>query len=273
VGAAGMGDPIFENDVIEVRTDMNLSVFVTSAFVSYGLLNNVDVGVQIPLVRASLSGSSSATILPWQRPTPHQFGTTSQPSEYADAGSSGSSFGIGDIALRAKANLYQSTTAGLAVTADVRLPTGDSDNFLGSGETSIRLMGIASAKSGDFSPHVNAGVAIRTGESYGNSFVAVLGFDHLLAESVTLAADVLVDHSFGDGQLPLPASVTFDTPVRRKVDLTNVPDARDHLVDASVGLKFQLPSEYRMITNLLFPMSEGGMRPRFMWTLGLERTF
>jgi hypothetical protein len=274
VGDADMGDPIFENDIIEVRTNMKVNIIVTSAFLSYGLSNNVDVGIQVPLVRASLSGASTAHIIPWDRETaPHQFGTISEPSEYADAGASGSAMGIGDIALRVKANAYQTTNMGLAFTGDLRLPTGSEEDFLGSGEMSLRLMAIASAKSGDFSPHLNAGMAIRSGDRYGNSFVAALGFDHLLAESVTMAVDVLVDHSLGDSELTLPGSVEFTEPVRRKVTLTDIPEGKDHLVDLSFGFKFQLPRDYRVITNLLVPMSEGGMRPRFMWTTGFERTF
>jgi hypothetical protein len=35
----------------------------------------------------------------------------------------------------------------------------------------------------------------------------------------------------------------------------------------------QLPGDYRIVTNLLMPMSNGGLRPRQMWTLGFERTY
>jgi hypothetical protein len=273
VGNANLGDPAFENDIIEVRTNLDLNLLVTSAFASYGLLDNVDIGILIPVVRASLSGTSEAQIIPFQRPTPHLFGTTSQPSEFAETSSSGTAIGIGDIAVRIKANLYQTAALGMGVAADVRLPTGDSANFLGSGQTSVRAIGILSGRLGDFSPHVNAGVAIRTGSTQNNSIIGAIGFDHLLTEGVTLAVDLLGDYSLGESLLQMPDAVVIDVPARRRVRLTDIPDERDHMTDASLGLKMQLPSEYRVVTNLLFPLSEGGLRPRYVWTLGVERAF
>jgi hypothetical protein len=273
VGAAPMGDPFFENDIIEVATSLKVNLFVTSVFLSYGVMDNLDVGVQLPLVRSSLDGTSDAQIIKYGETTPHLFGTTSQPSEYAEASSSGSSIGIGDLAFRVKANLYQKTNAGVALAADIRLPTGNEDNFHGSGPTSIRMMAIASAKTGDFSPHVNAGLTLRSSANYGNSVNGALGFDHVLSEGVTLAVDLLADFALSESELRLPGSVIFETPARRKVNLTDIPVMRDHLVDASIGFKIQLPTEYRVVTNLLMPMSDGGMRPRYLWTLGFERSY
>jgi hypothetical protein len=35
----------------------------------------------------------------------------------------------------------------------------------------------------------------------------------------------------------------------------------------------QLPGEYRAVANVLFPLADGGLRPRQLWTLGFERSF
>jgi hypothetical protein len=265
------GEPTYENDIIEVRTNLSMNLLVTSAFASYGILDNVDIGILIPVVRASLSGTSEAQVIPFQRPTPHLFGTTEERSEFALSNASGSAIGIGDIAVRLKANLYQTPTLGAGLVADVRLPTGDSANFLGSGATSLRAIGIMSGRIGDFSPHLNAGVALRTGSTQHNSVIGALGFDHLLTDGVTFAVDVLADFALGESLLRLPDAVVFDAPVRRRVRLTDIPDERDNMLDASVGLKMQLPGDYRVVTNALFPLSDGGLRPRAVWTLGLER--
>jgi hypothetical protein len=273
VGAAPMGDPLFENDIIEVTTNLDLDVQVTSIFASYGLRDNLDVSVLIPLVRATLSGTSEAEVLPYSRPTPHLFGTAQDPTEFADAATSGTAIGLGDVAVRIKANLYQKANVGFGILADVRLPTGDSANFLGSGLTSVRALGILSGRSGNFSPHINAGVAVRTGERQNHSIVAALGFDHLLSERVTFAADLLADLELGDSKLILPGRVEFDAPTRRRVRLTDIPDQTDRLLDASVGFKMQLPSEYRFVGNLLFPLADAGMRPKVLMMAGFERTF
>jgi hypothetical protein len=273
VGAAAYGDPLFENDLIEVHTDLRLNLLVTSFFASYGLLDNVDVGILVPLVRSSLSGHSVAQVIPYQEPTPHLFGTTSSPSEFADAYSSGSATGLGDIALRVKANVYQSRETGFAVVGDVRLPTGDSANFLGSGGTSVRVVGVVSGRSGNFAPHLNAGYAYRKGNNQTNSVLATLGFDQLFSQNVTLAADFITDTQLGTSKLLLPQPVIYDLPVRRRVDLTDIPDIRDNTIDASIGLKSQFAGSYRAVTNLLLPLNVGGMRARFIWTIGAERSF
>lgn len=268
-----LGNPSFENDIIEVTTDLSLSLLVSSVFLSYGLLDNVDIGVQVPVVRASLEGSSQAQVVPFDRPTPHLFGTQSNPSETAAAASDGSAIGIGDIALRAKANLYQTPQFGFAALADARLATGDEANFLGSGSTSVRLLGVASGRFGSLSPHVNAGMAIRGGDSQTNSILFTVGFDHLLSPGVSIAADLVTDFAMGDSKLVLPEPVVYTAPSVRTVELTDIPDDKDNQMDASFGLKFTLPGDSRLVSNILFPLAEGGLRPKFLWTFGLERTF
>lgn len=273
VGNAALGDPTFENDEIEVTTDLRLNLLVTSFFASYGLLDNVDVGILVPLVRTQMSGHSEAQVIPFEQPTPHLFGTTTNPSEFADASSSGAATGLGDVALRVKANLHQGRAAGFAVVGDVRLPTGDTANFLGSGGTSVRVLGVVTGRSGNFAPHINAGYAYRNGHTQTNSVLATIGFDQLFSQSVTLAADVITDIQLGASKLVLPQPVIYDAPVRRRVDLTDIPDIRDNTIDGSVGLKSQFAGSYRAVTNLLLPLNVGGMRPRFIWTMGVERSF
>lgn len=270
---AAVGDPEFENDIIEVNTDLSLSLMVTSAYASYGLFDDVDIGVLVPLVRASLSGSSRAAVIPWTQPSPHQFGTPGNPSATAQSASDGSAMGLGDIAVRMKANLYQTETWGAAALVDARLPTGDEENFLGTGSTSVRAMGVFSRRSGSFSAHANAGVALRTGEHQNNSLLLTLGFDHLVSSTVTIAGEVVSGFEMGESKLVLPAPVVFTAPEVRTVEVTDIPDQKDNLIDASFGAKFLVLRDYRVVTNILFPLSDGGLRPKFFWTLGLERTF
>ncbi len=44
-------------------------------------------------------------------------------------------------------------------------------------------------------------------------------------------------------------------------------------MDAAFGLKFLLDADTRGIANILFPLNDGGLRPKFLWTIGVERTF
>jgi hypothetical protein len=273
VGNAALGDPGFENDVIEVATDMSLSLIVTSVFASFGIANDVDIGILVPIVRASLEGSSVATLDAFTQPSPHLFGTAANPSTMAEASTEGSATGVGDIAIRAKINLYQTPEIGFALLGDARLPTGDEENFLGSGNTSVRALGILSGSFGNFSPHLNAGFAYRNGDNQNHSMLATLGFDQLVSERMSIAAELIGDFEMGDPQIILPEPVVFTAPTVRTIELTDIPDDRDNRMDAAFGLKFLLGSGTRGVTNILFPLNEGGLRPKFLWTVGIERTF
>ena len=110
--------------------------------------------------------------------------------------------------------------------ADVRFPTGNENDFQGSGEYAVRGMGIVSARYGNFSPHLNVGYLWRSGKSVTDAFLATAGFDHLMAPWATLAVDVITQWQVGTNPLVLPGTVTFTTPYLRHVQPTNIPDRR-----------------------------------------------
>ncbi len=157
--------------------------------------------------------------------------------------------------------------------ADARFPTGSEADFLGSGNTSIRGLGIVSARFGAFSPHANVGFLHRTGGSLTDAVLATGGFDHALADWATLAVDVLAELQAGDSKLTLPDPVTIEVPFRRTITPTNIPRWRDDIVNASVGLKLQAARGLLVVANGLWPLNRGGLRPDVAWTAGLEYTF
>lgn len=272
VGDPVYGDPELENDYVEVTTDLDVHLVVTNLQISYGLTDRIDVGLSLPLVRATLRGHSEAEVVPFTRPSPHGFGSDQNPSLTATARTEGSSFGPGDLSARMKLHLFQSAETGFAVIADARFPTGDMDEFHGAGETTLRLVGAYAAAYGGFSPHLNAGVLFQ-GDDANDRLLASLGFDQLVGSRVTLAGSILTNFELGESRLRLPEPVTFTAPSVRTLALTEIPDKADHFVDASAGLKVSTGGGLRVISNVLVPLVDGGMRPRFLWTLGLERTF
>jgi len=265
-----LGDPTYERDVIQVTTNLKLDLLVTSVYASYGLLPGLDVSVLVPIVRSSIDGTSDARVIPYTRPTPHLFAGN---SETASSSTHGSATGLGDINLRLKSNLYQTEQMGVGLLADVRLPTGSEADFLGSGETSIRLVGIVSGNYGKFSPHLNTGMDIRSGSHQNNSVLATLGFDQLVSDRVSLAAELITDIEVGASNLRLPAPAIFTAPTVESVSLTQIPDKSDSRMDLAFGGKFALPGSYLALANILFPINDGGLRPKYLWTIGIEKTF
>jgi hypothetical protein len=272
VGSPVMGDPIYENDVIEVQTSMNVDLLVSTIFASLGIGEGLDIGVAVPLVRTSLSGTSRAQLYPWGAETPHMFGTASNPSMMAHSDAYGTATGVGDVAVRMKARLSGSAPVGYGILAEARLPTGDEEDLLGSGHLAVRALGIVSARLGDFSPHANVGYLHRTGESQMSALLATVGFDQLIAPRATFALDLVSEWQMGDG-LVLPGEVVIEAPYERRIRHSNIPSGKDHLVNLSVGAKLGVSDGMNAVVNSFVPLNVGGMRPNATWTAGLEYSF
>lgn len=273
VGAPVYGDPEFENDVIQVRAKLDLNLLVTTAFVNYGLLDNVDVGVALPFVRTSLSGESHGEVMPFGANTPHFFGTPAAQSLTATGSTDGSSVGIGDLAARIKVGLVQGDSAGFSLFGDVRLPTGDEEELRGAGDWSVRALGIYSARYGGFSPHINGGALIRGGDSRNNALVATLGFDQLVSRSFTIAVDAIGEYQLGDNAVDIPEPVELTAPFRRTIIPTNLPGSKDHVLQGAVGVKYSRPNGLAALVNALVPIRTGSLQPRIAWTAGVEFSF
>lgn len=269
-----LGSPFFENDVIGVRVAMNVNLIVTTFVASYGLVDGVDLSVAVPVVHASVQGTSVATIHPAGYPSPHRFaGTDSAPVMTAVAGMDGAATGIGDVAARLKINVTQSNSFGAALLLDGRFPTGNDENLLGSGKFSGRGLGILSARFGTLAPHLNFGYVFRDAKQANNAIVATAGFDNAVASWATMAFDLLSEWQLGDSKLTIPGPVQYQLPFPHTVDPTNIPAQKDDFLSASVGFKFQTPRGILITTNALFPLRNSGMQPSVVWTAGFEYNF
>jgi hypothetical protein len=274
VGQQGLGVPTFENDFIQVRTSLDVNLLVSSFFVTYGLFDRVDIGVAVPLAHASVNGHSDAQIVPFGSPAVHFFGgTPDNPILSAHAAASGSATGLGDISVRAKVNLNSSPHSSFSLLADARLPTGNADDFLGAGAWGFRGLGVFSARFGAFTPHFNGGFFYRSADFENNALLATAGFDQLMADWATFAFDLISEWQLGDSKLTIPPAVTIETPFVRTIQPTNIPDGRDDIVSASLGLKLRMDSGTTGVVNLILPVNRGGLRANAIWTLGLEYNF
>src|SRR5881628_311192 len=269
------GVPTHENDVIALRLALDIDMTVTSFFVSFGLLDKVDIGVVVPIVSASLQGTSDAQIIPFGGTTAQHFfgGTSANPQLSTSRFVDGAATGIGDIAVRAKVTVTQSDRITFALLGDVRFPTGSEADLLGSGHVAVRGLGVLSARFGAFSPHTNIGYLFQSGDLQNNAVLATVGFDHLMAPWATLAVDIVSHLQVGESKLLLPGPVTYDLPFRRTINVTNLPNERDDLINGSFGFKFTTRAGVTLVANTLFPLNRGGLRPNVLWTASLEYNF
>jgi hypothetical protein len=245
---------------------------IYAVYASLGLADWLDLSFAIPIIHLGIDGRSEARILPSTGGQPlHLFaGTPQSPILEANSRSSGEATGLGDLAVRLKAQFLSSEVLDMAALAEVRAPTGRREDFLGTGETNLRGLLIASAGFGDFSPHLNFGYQLRRGDLGQDAFEIVAGFDHRLAPAVTLALDVLGVLKVGDDPIHFPEAVPIGGAYQQTVDPTNIPDIPDHILDGSLGFKFRTEAGLVVVANVLVPLNQGGLRPQLVPTIAIE---
>jgi hypothetical protein len=245
------------------------------------------VSFALPVVDAELSAVSEATV--------RRIGTSgnSLVHYFRDANgergstqqflSEGSATGIGDVLLRVKASAFR----GLAFGADLRLPTGDEENLLGSGTMGVRpfLALSHSAKAGQrmLAPHLNVsyqwnGNSVVAGDIAngvkGNLPDQVLysaGFDLGLNKQLTLAVDLL-------GRTVLDSQRLTPQQFRALNDTSTFDDIRFeqatfNVLDGAVGIKVNGGGNFLVDLNLLFALNDSGLRDKFVPLLGAEFSF
>lgn len=282
------GDNINEYDTINLFLNLDLLANVTAFFFTVGITDALDVGVAVPFVSLRFQSAPRATIgsesflrtgkanhIFGGSPTEPQLTTELEQINERRSG-------IGDIAFRVKLQILSKSLLNAAILAEYRPPTGDEDNFLGTGESSFKGMAILSGNFGRFSPHLNLSYQGISGNQLYDRLGVTLGYDQKVFETLTFALDLAASFEVGTvSRAPIfpifrhiAGTVAInDTTVdlSKDVSLTNVPNfSREHLVDASLGFKYHPFEDLILIGNIFLPMNDRGLRANIVPTFGIE---
>jgi len=243
----------FEIDEIELTIDINIEQDVYALFSNYGVTDNFDIGLVVPVVRAEATASSVAEVfvsgddsLSNGNPI-HSFAAD---TDRALSTTGGTETGIGDVLVRGKWNFLDNSEsfADMAVLLDVTLPTGDEEKLLGTGETQFRGVFILSKNLGRMTPHLNVGYSVATNNSTLEKLTYAVGFDSRVTNKFTFAADVLGRYN------------------------PNVESIGNHIVDLALAMKWNPFSKRNMPLNAFvsIPLNDDGLRADFVWGLGFD---
>ncbi len=136
----------------QATSNVDLSIDQYTALVSFGLTSKLDLAVVVPISRVSLSTRTQVTYYPFTPPPDPQ----SQPTFGDTNNYPGSASGIGDVTVVVKGSLYSGEKTKVAAGGEVRFPSGDEANYLGTGAYGFKPYVIVS-RSGRFTPNVNVG--------------------------------------------------------------------------------------------------------------------
>jgi hypothetical protein len=295
----GGSDPPYENDFITTNNSIRLYVNQVTAVATFGVTNRIDLSVAVPVLNVNLRLNSAATIHRTAPPNPtfgqaHFFDPnnpdTSVNKTFSD---SGYASGFGDVTLRLKGTILRGERASLGIATDVRFPSGDALNFLGSGAYGVQPFLIGSMRVGKITPHVNLGfqfngksvlagdVLTGTKARLPRDLFYTVGTDIGLSRRLTLAFDLLGQRAFGAttvfldqpyvssvAEIPTPgvnAQSSYQQIAIRKGDF--------NVVSGAAGAKAQLFHRLLLTANVLFQMNNNGLRAKVVPIAGLSYTF
>jgi Putative MetA-pathway of phenol degradation len=320
------GAPCFVRDFIQTANNIDLTIHQYTIYATYGITNRFDFSVAIPILNVQMGVTSQATIVP-NSVTPaavgapgnvwHSFNLTNPklasqcasqvPCLNATFSDSGSAAGIGDVVLRGKYTVYNGERFGVAAGVDVRLPTGDELNFLGSGATGVKPFGVVSYRA-RVSPHAEVGYewngnstlagtnivpapAGTTPTDTGklpNRFVYIVGADVRVVKRLTAAFDIYGQRLFGSPELVSQTYMGLGNcagPTNSSGSAcgtytpgTSHPDIAQkttdvNITDASLGLKYRLAGRLVITGNVLLKLDDGGLRSKAIPLVGASYNF
>ncbi|OPZ08010.1 MAG: hypothetical protein BWZ08_01465 [candidate division BRC1 bacterium ADurb.BinA292] len=252
--------------VIDIRArNVEFDADVVTLTLIYGLLENVDIGALIPYIwlttrgeveikvdqsvvlesEVNLEGSDTPLIVP--------LGAASSTRKFK--GEFDRDFdGIGDIILFTKwqilsqFGLPKRTKAplDLALQFEVKLPTGDEDEFLGTGHTDLALRMLMQRElTKRFILRGELGGSISTLGSEYSSFDYKLGIEGLITNDLA-------------GGVELIGSYTR---------------AFESVLDAAASLKYSVTRDFKVFAGVRVPLNDNGLRYDYSPIVGFEYVF
>jgi hypothetical protein len=221
---------------------------------SVGIGDRLEIGGAMPFVRLTLEG---------ERINVYRGDTNLQASGFAEAS------GIADAALRAKYTLAATREAGLAIAGELRLPTGDADNLLGAGSTSVRVTGIGAVEHGPWTMTGNAGFA-RGGISNELLFGGAAAL--ALHPRVTLAGELMARRISELGAIQL--SATPHPKVDKVETLRLIGGEGGRTISAGIlGLKWNPSGTLVLAANVRWSFTTTGLTAPFTPSIAFEYAF
>jgi hypothetical protein len=273
-------------DVVTTVNSIETEVSRTALFISYGVTNQLDVSIAVPFVTADLVVTSDATI--------ERIGTTNPETHFFrsiedDIGALrhftafGHASGLGDVTMRLKQTVRRGARQGIALGVDLRMPTGDERNLLGTGAPGVNPFFVWSGNYGALSPHLNAGYQWNgesilggepgSGEAHDLPDLAQYSLGAVIEvhPRITAAVDVLGRYIIDSPRVRLEDFHALDNQtVFPNITFTS---GSFHEISAAAGLKMNVFNRLLLDLNLLVRLNSAGLRDKISPLIGLEYAF
>jgi hypothetical protein len=254
------GDQLF----IVPHLDFGLVTHQVTTSVTYGVTDDLEVNLTLPLLQTDLDVHGTLQQLGTGR---LQHGTTRD-----DA------FGVGDIFLRGKYRLLSGRFGDLAAGLVFRLPSGNQDDFQGTGLFEVDPRIYATTKAIEIAPlmrlqgFLEAGLDLTPENSARSEGRYGAGFDVLLGNRATLSLAFLAREPFS--RLVDPGFLDGTRADGSRSALFGINPGHPSYYDLSIGGRINL---YRdtvfLMTNVIVPVNPDGARASVIPLIGIEAAF
>ncbi len=274
---------------------LQLKVHQFVGYITYGVASRVDVSIAVPLLRVDLRDTFNESFVHNPNSPCPMAGCPSTPANQSGS-RAGEATGIGDVVLAAKAIVWKLRRAdkdhgGFSLGVEVRLPSGDSHDFLGSGAIGAKPFATLSY-AGRVSPHFNIGYQfngktdlISVTNSNGTLQKGSLpdrliysgGVDFALFKKLTVNLDGIAQHVY-DAQRAtlLPAGTplfTSGTSIQTGIPVVQPVTGSYNRGDAAGGIKWNPFKGLLVSGNISVKLNQAGLRSRLVPLMGASYTF
>ena len=275
----------FEGDTIPTNMFLDIEADTAAFFANYGVTDSFDVGLAVPYLRIRMDARLHQHIEKFAtRDEQFVFHVFPNETDDNDIFASDEAEGLGDLVLRAKWRFKGKEGGGLAAGLDVRLPTADETELLGSGATQAKLFLIASGSGKRFSPHANVGYTFSKGGSVVTGELPdeinyTLGFDTALHRRITFAADIigrtLIDF---DRIVKVEREWEYTHGFNGPIEIATITDyelrnENMNILVGSVGLKINPFGRLLLSGNVLLSQGKRGLQDYVTPVVSVDYTF
>ncbi len=262
----------------DARVDLRVDQF--TALGTFGLTNRFDVSVIVPFSKVTLATAAALHA--------YNVDSANQPLSDYEVGTfylPGSATGIGDVMVNLKANVYHGEHSQIAIGGDVRFPTGDEANYLGTGAYGLRPY-IVFSRRGRLTPNFNFGYqwnsksALYTDNTSGNnmslpsSLTYAAGLDFRVVKRFTLTGEFLGQCVINGPRLAM-GTITIPGAPQNPYPTVTTSSAGQSYAMNNLGAGFKANPFKGLLINatVMFKLDDPGLRANIVPLAGVSYRF
>lgn len=256
------------------RIDLTVDQF--TAIGSFGVTDRLDVSLLVPYAKVNLKTQSLG----------HEFDVTPSGTPVTDFSVpnvflAGSAHGFGDLAVNLKYNIVKLEHTSMAIGSEVRFPTGNESNFLGTGAYGIKPYFVVSRR-GRITPNVNIGYQWNSSsplfvnnngaqQQLPSSFLYSGGADFRVVKRLTLTGEFLGQAVINGPRL---AAATATIPGQPNTFASVSQLSSSYAIDnLAFGFKYNPFKNLQITGDILTKLDDAGLRSKIVPLVGVLYRF